>query len=92
MEPHDWIAPATRRLAALYDQPFGGKAGGRFRISAKLMRRLCGRRRLYESDLVALTRALHEAGFVLIDMDTFYVVTSTRTFTNYRRVSEGALA
>jgi len=87
----DWVESTVRRLTALYEEPFGGKPGGRYRISAKLLRRLSGRRRLYESDVTRLAREMYESGFVLIDMDTFYVVTSTRTFNNYRRVGEARL-
>ena len=82
------IAVAADRLAALYDQPFGGKKSGRFRVPAKLLRRLLDRRRFYEDDVQALTRVLFERGFVLIDMEIFFVVMSANTFVNYRRANE----
>lgn len=85
------IAAAAERLAALYDKPFGGKASGRYRISAKLVRQMAGRRRLYESDVEALRRALLERGCVLIDMDGFFVVMSANAFVNYRRANEDSL-
>jgi len=84
----DWLANATDRLAALYDESFGGKKSGRYRIPAKLMRELAKRRRLYEDDIQAIGRALLERGYVLIDLDSFYVVMSANAFLNYRRVSE----
>jgi len=87
----DWVESTSRRLIELYEEPFGGKPGGRYRISAKLLRTLSGRRRLYESDITRLSREIYQAGFILIDMDTFYVVTSARTFSNYRRVAEARL-
>ncbi len=86
------IADVADRLAALYDQPFGSKDAGRYRISAKLVRQMAGRRRLYEDDLRELSRAMLEIGFILIDMDTFYVVMSANTFVNYRRANEDCLA
>ena len=78
-------------LERLYGQTFGGKTKGRYRISTKLIRQLLGCRRLYEDDVRALTRALVERGFVLVDMDGFYVVMSANTFVNYRRVNEECL-
>ena len=87
----DYIATAADRLAALYDQAFGGKPNGRYRIPAKLVRRIAGRRRFYEDDVRDLTRALFERGFVLIDMDGFFVVMSMNTFVNYRRANEDIL-
>lgn len=85
------IALAAQRLAELHDQGFGGKPGGRYRIPEKLVRKLARRRRLYESDVIALSRELFERGFVLIDMDTFFVVMSANAFVNYRRANEECL-
>ena len=75
-------------LADLYGKEFGGKGKGRFRVSEKLLRALLQRRRIYEADIQPLTRALFERGFVLIDMDSFYVVMSANAFVNYRRVAD----
>lgn len=80
------------RLAELYAQPFGGKKTGRYRIAAKLVRELAGRRRLYEDDVRDLAREMLERGFVLIDMETFFVVVSANTFVNYRRANEDSIA
>ncbi|XWN32905.1 MAG: hypothetical protein ROR55_07420 [Devosia sp.] len=91
MDDETWVERAADRLAALHASPFGGKPSGRYRISAKLVRRLAGRRRLYENDLRDLSRALYEREFVLIDMDSFFVVMSAHAFTNYRRASEDCL-
>ena len=85
------IAAAADEIAALYDQPFGGKKSGRFRVPAKLVRRLLERRRLYEDDVQALTRVLFERGFVLIDMEIFFVVMSANAFVNYRRANEDCM-
>lgn len=82
------IDETAAKLAALYSKSFGGKASGRYRISAKLVRTLAGRRRLYEDDLRDLTRAMVELGYVLVDMDGFFVVMSANTFTNYRRAND----
>ncbi|WP_217355100.1 hypothetical protein [Ruegeria arenilitoris] len=79
-------------LAGLYTREFGGKASGRYRIPQKLLRELCGRRRLYQEDITALTRELLEMGYVMIDLDSFFVVMSANSFVNYRRVGKEMLA
>lgn len=83
-----WIDRVADRLAALYERSFGGKETGRYRISAKLVQQLADRRRLYDDDVRNLSRALYERGFVLIDLDTFYVVMSSKSFVNYRRAND----
>ncbi|WP_209598477.1 hypothetical protein [Ruegeria sp. HKCCSP351] len=92
MQENDWISAAAEHLAALYDQEFGGKVSGRYRIPEKLVRRIAGRRRLYEADIRALSIALFELGYVLIDMDSFYVVMSANSFVNYRRANDDCVA
>jgi hypothetical protein len=85
------IAAAADKLAAMYDAPFGGKAKGRFRIATKLVRQICQCRRLSEAEIGQLTRALFERGYVLIDMDSFFVLLSANSFVNYRRANEDCL-
>ncbi|WDR05858.1 hypothetical protein PSQ90_16735 [Devosia rhodophyticola] len=82
------IEEAADRLCELYGETFGGKPSGRYRIAAKLVRAMTGKKRLYEADIVTLTRAMLERGYVLIDMDSFFVVLSANTFTNYRRAND----
>ncbi len=86
------LAVVADRLAELYNHAFGGKPKGRYRIAVKLVRHLAGRRRLYEDDIRELTRAMLERGYVLIDMDSFFVVMSVNTFVNYRRANEACIA
>jgi len=78
----------AKKLAALYAENFGGKPKGRYRIAVKLVRNLAGRRRLYTDDIHDLSRALLELGYVLVDMDSFFVILSANTFVNYRRANE----
>ena len=68
MHENDWITMTAERLAELYDQDFGGKANGRYRIPEKIVRRIARRRRLYETEIRALSVALYELGYVLIDL------------------------
>lgn len=86
------LTAAADQLAALYNESFGGKPKGRYRISVKLVRQLAGKRRLYEDDICTLTREMLERGYVLIDMDSFFVVIGANTFVNYRRANEDALS
>jgi hypothetical protein len=81
------INETARRLAALYSKGFGGKGSGRYRVPNKIVRDMMGRRRLYPEDVQMLTRAMLEEGYVLIDMDSFFVVLSANAFVNYRRVN-----
>lgn len=85
------ISKISDRLTDLYSKQFGGKPNGRFRIASKLLCKLAGRRRLYEDDVRRLTRAMLEEGYVLIDMDGFFVVMSANGFVNYRRANEDVL-
>ena len=79
------------RLASMYEQPFGGKQKGRYRIAIKLMRQLAGRRRLYVDDVQSIARELLERGYILIDMDSFFVIMSANSFVNYRRCNEDSV-
>ncbi|MEM5583226.1 hypothetical protein WNZ15_12245 [Roseibium sp. AS2] len=78
-------------LVELYGMEFGGKPSGRYRIPVKVLRDMLKRRRLYADDIAGLTRALFEQGYVLIDMEGFFVVMSANAFVNYRRVGKEAL-
>lgn len=82
----------VERLVALYDEPFGGKPRGRYRISMKLMCRLMSRRRLWPEEREAVRRAMYERGYLLVDMETYFVVISQQTFGGYRRVNDAGIA
>ena len=84
-------AQVVEHLVALYEQPFGSKRRGRYRISMKLMRRLFGQRRLWPEQIETIRRALYDRGFLLVDMETYFIVVSQQTFSSYRRVNEFSL-
>lgn len=89
---HDFDAGAVADLLVrLYDQPFGSRDRGRYRISAKHLRQVANRRRLYPEDIEAIERALFERGFILVDLESFFIVLHQKTFASYRRVNEGAI-
>ena len=80
------------RLASLYEERFGGKIRGRYRISMKQMRALTGHRRVPAEVIRNIGEELYELGFVLIDLETFFVVLAQSTFRSYRRLSDSSLA
>ena len=80
------------RLASLYDEAFGGKPRGRYRISMKHMKLLTGRRRIPAETMAKITDEMFEMGYVLIDLETFFVVLAQSTFSSYRRASDDSVA
>ncbi len=80
------------RLVALYEQPFGGKKRGRYRISMKVMCRIFEQRRVWPEQREAIRRGLYERGYLLVDLETYFVVVSLQTFVSYRRVNEAGVA
>lgn len=89
-QPHS-VEAVAQRLEELYETTFAGKARGRYRLSMKHFRLLIGCRRIYPETILAVTRALYERGYVLVDMETYFVVLSQRTFSSYRRVNDAVL-
>lgn len=87
----DMVDALAQRLAELYETPFAGKERGRYRLSMKHLRRLIGQRRVYPETIAALTRALYERGYVLVDMESYFAILSQRTFSSYRRVNDSAI-
>ncbi|MDH3236814.1 MAG: hypothetical protein OEQ29_25120 [Alphaproteobacteria bacterium] len=85
------VEALAERLEQLYETAFAGKPRGRYRLSMKHFRVLTGRRRVYPETVVAVARALYERGYVLVDMETYFVVLSQRTFSSYRRVNDAVL-
>ena len=82
----------AERLAALYERQFGGKERGRYRISMKQMRAITGRKRVPGEVIRSISEELFELGYVMIDLETFFVVLAQGTFRSYRRVSDNTLA
>ncbi len=78
-------------LERLYETAFAGKQRGRYRLAMKNLRRMIGCRRVYPETVIAIARALYERGYVLVDLETYYVVLSQRTFSSYRRVNDAVI-
>ena len=85
------VEAVAQRLEYLYETAFAGKARGRYRLSMKHLRLLTGCRRVYPETILAVSRAVFERGYVLVDMETYFVVLSQRTFSSYRRVNDAVL-
>ena len=81
----------VEHLIVLYDESFGGKPRGRYRISMKLMCRLFRQRRLWSEQIEAIRRRLYERGYILVDLETYFAIVSHQTFVSYRRVNEAAI-
>ncbi len=88
--PHA-VDALAERLAQLYETAFAGKPRGRYRLSMKHLRLLTGSRRVYPETVAAVARALYERGYVLVDMETYFVVLGQRTFASYRRVNDAVI-
>jgi len=82
----------AERIAALYEVVFGGKDRGRYRFSMKQMRALTGRKRVPAGIIRKIGEEVFELGYVLIDLETYFVVLAQATFRSYRRVSDGCLS
>ncbi len=84
------ISDIARKLADLYDKPFGGKPNGRYRISPKMLRKIADRKKLPDCFLRELADEMFELGFILLDMETYYALANARTFASYRRLGEAS--
>lgn len=78
-------------LVRLSAERFGGVSGGKYRISRKFLRQLAGRRKLPDDYLSALAEEMFEAGFVLVDCESYFIVLSQKQFASYRRVTSAAV-
>lgn len=83
---HNQIA---KTLVETYQDPFGGKGNGRYRISMKHLRQIAGCRRIFQEDICLISKEIYQMGYSLIDMESFCVVISHKTFAHYRRYSDG---
>ena len=83
--PYEQIA---KHLVDIYQDPFGGKHNGRYRISMKHLRQIAGCRRIFQEDLAQISKEMYQMGYSLIDMESFCVVISHKTFGHYRRYSD----
>jgi len=92
MENRVCAQQVATRLAALYEIKFGGKERGRYRIAMKQMRALTGRKRVPPEVIRHIGEEIFELGYVLIDLETYFVVLAQRTFRSYRRVSDSCLS
>jgi len=79
----------AKHLVDIYQNPFGGKPNGRYRISMKHLRQIAGYRRIFQEDMAQIYKEMYQLGYSLIDMESFCVVISHKTFTHYRRYSDG---
>ena len=79
------------QLADFYHEPFSGKTLGRYRISMKHLCKMADRKRLFPDEIAAIFKEAYQLGYVLIDMETYFVVINHKTFANYRRFNDSML-
>lgn len=79
-------------LIELHGLKFAGRSGGKYRISRKYFRQIAARRKLTAEFVALVTDALFERGYVLVDLETHFVVLRQGLFDSYRRVTDRAIA
>lgn len=79
-------------LVALHGLRFGNRSSGKYRISRKYFRQISARRKLTPEFVGAVTDEIFEKGFVLIDLETHFVLMKQALFNSFRRVTDRAIA
>ena len=74
-------------LSQIYEEGFGGKERGRYRISRSNLRTLSGRKRLEDSIIDSVIDSTYEKGLVVTDLGDEFSVIHEGVMHNYRRVS-----
>lgn len=78
-------------LASIYEEEFGGKRRGRFKISRSSLRRLAGRKRLEDSTISKVIDAALELGYVVSDLGDYLTIVEESVMLNYRPVPKSVL-
>ena len=91
IEPRS-AATIAEILERLYDETFGGKKNGRYRISRKFLLGIARRRRLTDQHVDEIAEELFETNFILVNVETYFVVLNQKLFSNYRRATTAAIA
>lgn len=73
-------------LHSIYNEEFGGKTSGRFRLTRGNFRQLCGRKRLEESTIAKVVDAALEQGLVLTELGDHFCVCKELVLLSYRPV------
>jgi hypothetical protein len=79
-------------LAAIYEEPFGGKGRGRYKISRRNLRRLSGRKRLEDTTIEKIVEAAYDQGFIMVDLGDDFAVVEEGVMLNYRPVPKVILS
>lgn len=79
-------------LANIYEDEFGGKRRGRFKITRSSLRRLAGRKRLEDSTINRIMGAALEIGYILVDLGDNLAVVEESVMLNYRPVPKSVLS
>lgn len=86
-KPQEVVASLTK----IYEQEFGGKERGRFKITRSGLRRLTGSKRLNDNALNDIADAAFDAGYVLVDLGDHFAVVEVAVMLSYRPVPKSVL-
>jgi len=70
----------------IYDEEFGGRKRGRFRISRELVRKISGRKRLDSRFIEQVTEEGYEQDLIIINREDFFNVIEDRVMDSHRKV------
>jgi hypothetical protein len=79
-------------LIHFYNEKFGGKLRGRFKIMRKDLMFLARWPRLSEIDVKQLSDLMLEKGYVMVDLDSYFIVIEERIVLGYRKVPNQLIA
>jgi hypothetical protein len=80
------VGEIVQTLKKIYEETFGGKDRGRYKITRPNLRKLCGLSRLEETTIKRIVDAALEEGFVLIEVGDYFCMVEESVMLNYRPV------
>lgn len=86
------VGDVAQALIDIYEQTFGGKNRGRFKISRSNLRRLSGRKRLEDTTIEKIADAAYDKGLIVVDLGDYFAVVEEGVMRNYRPVPKSILS
>jgi hypothetical protein len=81
----------AKSIAKIYEEAFGGKDRGRYKISRRNLRLLSGRKRLEDTTTAKIMDTLYNLGFIMVDLGDDFAVVEEGVMLNYRPVPKAVL-
>src|SRR5262245_54249883 len=82
----------AKSLSQIYQETFGGKDRGRYKISRRNLRLLSGRKRLEDTTTAKIMESLYNLGFIMVDLGDDFAVVEEGVMLNYRPVPRAVLS